>query len=54
MDCRVIRHTFEKGPPKNHPRQIWFSSFRGEDLNVTVYDARGEDGHQVMAKGHVS
>ena len=33
---------------------IWFSGFRGEDLNVKVYDVRwmddDDDGHQVMAK----
>ena len=41
---------------------IWFSGFRGEDLNVKVYDARrtdgrrdgrqDDDGCQVMAKAH--
>ena len=35
---------------------IWFSSFRGEDLNVKVYDVlRTEyDGRQVMAKAHMA
>jgi len=28
---------------------IWFSGFRGEDLNVKVYDGR-----QVMAKAHMA
>jgi hypothetical protein len=29
---------------------IWFSGFRGEDLNVKVYDGR----RQMMAKVHVA
>jgi hypothetical protein len=34
---------------------IRFRGFRGEDLNVKVYDVQTEDGRQVMAKvGHVS
>jgi hypothetical protein len=28
---------------------IWFSGFRGEDLNVKVYDVR-----QLMAKAHMA
>jgi hypothetical protein len=48
---------------KNHPRTIparfgliWFSGFKGEDLNVTVYDIRrtDHDGRQVMAKAHMA
>jgi hypothetical protein len=32
---------------------IWFSGFRGENLNVKVYDVRRtDDGRQVMAKAH--
>ena len=33
---------------------IWFSGFRGEDLNVKVYDVRRTDRDecQVMAKAH--
>jgi hypothetical protein len=23
---------------EDHPSQVWFSGFRGEDLNVKVYD----------------
>jgi hypothetical protein len=46
----------------NYPRTIpakfgliWFSGFRGEDLNVKVYDVRmDDDGHQVMAKAHMA
>ena len=33
---------------------IWFSGFRGEDLNVKVYDVRRMDGRQVMAKAHMA
>ena len=39
---------------------IWLSGFRGEDLNVKVYDVRRtdgrttDDGRQVMTKGHVA
>jgi hypothetical protein len=34
---------------------VRFRGFRGEDLNVKVYDVQTEDGRQVMAKvGHVS
>jgi hypothetical protein len=33
---------------------IWFSGFRGEDLNVKVYDVQRTDGHQVMAKAHMA
>ena len=33
---------------------IWFSGFRGEDLNVKVYDVRWTDGRQVMAKAHMA
>ena len=28
---------FESDPPKDHPCQVWFSGFRGVDLNVKVY-----------------
>ena len=41
----------------NHPRTIparfgliWLRGFRGEDLNVKVYDGWTNDGRQVMAK----
>ena len=33
---------------------IWFRGFRGEDLNVKVYDIRMDDGHQVMAKAYMA
>jgi hypothetical protein len=41
-----------------HPRAIparfgliWFRSFRGEDLNVKIYNY---DGRKVMAKAHMA
>jgi len=37
MEGGVVGHNIEKGPPKDHPSQIWFSGFRGEDLNVIFY-----------------
>ena len=52
----VLSDTILKG---THPRPIsarfgliWFRGFRGEDLNVKVYDVRwtDDDGCQVMAK----
>jgi hypothetical protein len=33
---------------------IWFSGFRGEDLNVKVYDIRRTNGRQVLAKAHMA
>jgi hypothetical protein len=35
---------------------IWFSGFRGEDLNVNVYDGRMADTVElkVMAKAHMA
>jgi hypothetical protein len=45
----------------DHPRTIpakfdliWFSCFRGEDLNVKVYDVEGADRCQMMAKAHIA
>ena len=38
---------------KDHPRQDWFNVFKGEDLNVNVYDER-TDTLQVMAKAHMA
>ena len=45
-----------------HPRTIparfgliWFSGFRGEELNVKVYDVRRTDNRrQVMTKAHMA
>jgi hypothetical protein len=33
MDGGPVGHNLERGPPKEHPDQIWFSGFR-QDLNV--------------------
>jgi hypothetical protein len=43
MQGGSVGHKFERDPPMDHP---WF---RGEDLNVKVYDVR-----QVMAKAHLA
>ena len=40
MEGGSVRHSFERDPPKDHPCQIWF---RGEDLNVKVYDEQRTD-----------
>ena len=40
MEGGAVTHNIERGPPKDHPSQIcfiWFSGFRGEDLNVIFY-----------------
>jgi hypothetical protein len=40
MEGGAVRHNIERGPPKDHPRQlflVWFSGFRGDDLNVIFY-----------------
>jgi hypothetical protein len=50
LEWRVgLSDTILKG---THPVRfglIWFSGFRGEDINVKVYDGR-----QVMAKAHMT
>ena len=53
MEGGTVGHNFEMGLPKDYPSQIWFNlveRFRGEDLNVKVYDVRRMDGRQVMPK----
>ena len=35
MEGSAVGHNIEKGPPKF--ALIWFSGFRGEDLNVIFY-----------------
>ena len=35
MEGGAVRHNFERDPPKFGV--IWFSGFRGEDLNVIFY-----------------
>ena len=40
MEGGAVGHNFERDPPKDQPCQlsvIWFSGFRGEDLNVIFY-----------------
>jgi hypothetical protein len=40
MEGRAVGHTIERGHPMTIPAKfalIWFSGFRGEDLNVIVY-----------------
>jgi hypothetical protein len=38
MEGGTVGHNFERDPPRLG--LIWFSCFRGEDLNVKVYDVR--------------
>jgi hypothetical protein len=43
MEGGSVGHKFERDPPKDRPCRvclIWFRGFRGEDLNVKVYDVR--------------
>ena len=56
MEGGAVGHNFERDPPKDHScHLIWFRGFRGEDLNVKVYDVRRtDDGCQVMAKAHMA
>jgi hypothetical protein len=55
-----LSDTILKGAhPRTNPARfglIWFKCFRGEDLNVKVYDVRwtDDDGRQVMAKAHMT
>ena len=40
MEDGAVGHNFERDPPKTIPARfsvIWFSGFRGEDLNVIFY-----------------
>jgi hypothetical protein len=37
MEGGAVGHNFERDPPRDHPCQVWFSGFRGEDLNVIFY-----------------
>ena len=43
MEGRSLGYNFDREPPKLGP--VWFSGFRGKDLNVNAYDER-----QVMTK----
>ena len=40
MEGGAAGHNFERDPHKDHPCQVWFNSFRGDDLNVKAYDVR--------------
>jgi hypothetical protein len=40
MEGGAVGHNFERDPPRAIPARfglIWFSGFRGEDLNVIFY-----------------
>ena len=40
MKGEAVKHTFERGPPKDHLNKfclIWFHGFLGEDLNVIFF-----------------
>ena len=37
MEGGAVGHKFERDPPRDHRCQVWFSSFREEDLNVIFY-----------------
>jgi hypothetical protein len=56
MEGRAGGHNFERDPthPGTIPARlglIWSSGFRGEDLNVKVYDIRGTPS---VAKAHMA
>jgi hypothetical protein len=58
MEGGFVGHTFERDPHSIHARfgLIWFSGFRGEDLNVKVYDVlfifgNNEAGYKMQLKG---
>jgi hypothetical protein len=37
MEGGAVGHNFERNPPRDHPCQVWFIWFSGEDLNVIFY-----------------
>jgi hypothetical protein len=37
MEGGAVGQKFEREPPRDHPYQVWFSGFRGEDLNAIFY-----------------
>ena len=47
MEGGPVGHNFERDPPRDHPCQvfdlIWFRVFRGEDINVEVYDVQRKE-----------
>jgi len=57
MEGGSVGHNLKGTHPRTIPARfglIWFRGFRGEDLNVKVYDGRMDDGRQVMAKVHLA
>ena len=46
ITTKAVRHNLERNPLKDNPRfgVMWFSDFRGKDLNVKAYDVQGTDG----------
>jgi hypothetical protein len=43
MEGGALGQNLKSSPPNHHPSQFWYSSFRGQDLNVEVYDIRQTD-----------
>ena len=43
MEGETVGHNFERGPPKDHPSQMWFNFVQWfkRRLNVKVYDILG-------------
>ena len=59
MEGRSVGHILKETHPRTIPARfglIWFRGFRGEYLNVKVYDVQRTDdgGRQVMAKAHMA
>ena len=52
MDGEAVGHNFERDPPRFE--LIWFRVFRGEDLNVEVYDVQRTDGRRMPSDGKSS
>ena len=56
MESGAVGHNLKGTHPRTIPAMfglIQFRGFRGEELNVKVYDGR-TDGRQVMAKAHMA
>jgi len=58
MEGGAITHNFERDPPKDHPRQVWFNLFqmiqRRRFKCGSLWHTMPEDGCQVMAKAPVA
>ena len=57
MEGRAVRQNLKGTHPGSIPARfalIWFSGFRGGDLNVKAYEVRRTDGRQVMTKAHIA